>query len=164
MKHLFIVSKFKHLNVACNKMLLWQIRKHVSGTQIFNEYDVRNTNESRERRLDHFRNITGAEESSSTSTAKNIDNNVLITIKSHRLDIKKDLIKEFQEKQVSFKLIVQKFIQAYLTSDRWHLKRNFISSVIRINWISSIALTFEVQYPEMRSNLHRSAMAVRCHN
>ena len=105
----------------------------MSGTQIFNEYDVRNTNESRERRLDHFRNITGEEESSSTSTAKNIDNNVLITIKSHRLDIKKYLIKEFQEKQVSFKLIVQKFIQAYLTSDRWHLKRNFISSVIRIN-------------------------------
>ena len=78
-------------------------------------------------------NINGKEESSSTPTAKNVDNNVLITIKNNRLDIKKYPIKEFQEKRVSFKLIVQKFIRAYLAYDRWHLKRNFISSVIRIN-------------------------------
>ena len=78
-------------------------------------------------------NINGKVESSSTPTAKNVDNNVLITIKDNRLDIKKYPIKEFQEKRVSFKLIVQKFIRAYLTYDRWHLKGIFISSVIRIN-------------------------------
>ena len=105
----------------------------VSETKISDEYEVHNTDEPSERRLHHFWNISGTEESSSTSTTKKVDNNVLITIKIHRLDIKKDLIKEFQEKQVSFKLIVQKFIRAYLTSDRWHLKRIFISSVICIN-------------------------------
>ena len=49
-------------------------------------------------------------------TAKNV-----VVMKINRLHIKKNLIKEFQEKQVSFKLIVLKFIQAYLKSDRWHL-------------------------------------------
>ena len=83
----------------------------VSETQISNEYEVHNTDKPREKRL-HFCNISGTAESSYTLTTKNDDNNVLITIKSHRLDIKKDLIKEFQEKQVSFKLIVQKFIRA----------------------------------------------------
>ena len=65
------------------------------------------------------------EESSSSSTAKNV-----VVMKINRLHIKKDLIKEFQEKQVSFKLIVLKFIQAYLNSYRWHLKCSVISSVI----------------------------------
>ena len=85
-------------------------------------------------------------------------------MKINWLHIKRDLIKEFQEKQTSFKLIVLKLIQAYLKSDRWHLKFNFISSVICIRWISSIALNFEVQSPAMRNNPHRSAMAPRRHS
>ena len=82
----------------------------VSETQISNEHEVLNTDELRQRRLDHFWNVNGTEESSSSSTAKNV-----VVMKINRLLIKKDLIKGFQEKQVSFKLIVLKFIQAYLS-------------------------------------------------
>ena len=98
----------------------------VSETQISNEHEVLNTDELRQRRLDHSWNVNEIEESSSSSTAKNV------ILKINRLHIKNDLIKEFQEKQTSFKLIVLKYIQAYLKFDRWHLKFNFISSVICI--------------------------------
>ena len=77
----------------------------VSETQISNEHEVLNTDELRQRRLDHFWNVNGTEESSSSSTAKNV-----VVMKINRLHIKKNLIKEFQEKHVSFKLIALKFI------------------------------------------------------
>ena len=85
----------------------------VSEIQISNEFEVPYTDELRQRRLNHFWNVNRTEESSSTSTAKNA-----VFMKINQLRTKTELIKKFQEKQVSFKLIVSKFNQAYLTSDR----------------------------------------------
>ena len=78
----------------------------VSETAMSNEHEGLNTDELRQRRLYHYGNVHGAKECTSTLTTKKV-----LVNKINRLHIKENLMEEFQEKQVTFKLIILKFIQ-----------------------------------------------------
>ena len=60
----------------------------VSETQISNEHEVLNTDELKQRRLEHFWNVNGTEESSFSSTAKNV-----VVMKINRLHNQKTSLK-----------------------------------------------------------------------
>ena len=87
----------------------------VSETAMSNKHKGLNIDELRQRRLHHFGNVYETEEGTFTLTTKKV-----LVYLINRLHIKENM-KKCQEKQVKFKWIVPKFIQAFLTSGRWQL-------------------------------------------